>query len=187
MNVGYACIEPLGAPAAEQLEALSAAGCHRVFQDLQPTAGCDRPQRAACLEALRPGDALIVCELAVLARTLREVVALVHGLLERGVGLRCLDGSIDTAGDSACAVAQAFEALARFERRHLEGRSRVGLAAARARGRKGGRKPALSSAEVSTAAAMLCDPGVTKAQVARHFKVSRVTLNASLARAGLTG
>ena len=78
-----------------------------------------------------------------------------------------------------------FGALAEFEHCLIRERTIAGLAAARARGRKGGRRPALSSADVRKAAAMLADPAITKAEIAKHFGVSRVTLNAALKRAGV--
>ena len=79
-----------------------------------------------------------------------------------------------------------FGALAEFEHSLIRERTLAGLAAARARGRKGGRRPAMSGADVRKAAAMLVDPEITKTEVAKHFGVSRVTLNASLEREGLS-
>lgn len=75
-----------------------------------------------------------------------------------------------------------FGALAEFEHSLIRERTLAGLAAARARGRKGGRKPVLSKVDVKKAAAMLTDPSITKTEVAKHFGVSRVTLNAALVR-----
>lgn len=97
---------------------------------------------------------------------------------------RSLTESIDTTSSGGHLVFHILGALAEFEHSLIKERTIAGLAAARARGRKGGRKPALSPTDVRKAAAMLSDPNITKAEAARHFSVSRVTLNAALSRAG---
>ncbi|WP_419590532.1 recombinase family protein, partial [Thiolapillus sp.] len=92
--------------------------------------------------------------------------------------------NIDTVSAGGKLVFHIFSALAEFEHSLIRERTMAGLAAARARGRKGGRKPSMSKADVRKAAAMLKDPQMTKTEVAQHFGVSRVTLNNSLKRNG---
>ncbi len=89
---------------------------------------------------------------------------------------------IDPASAGGKLIFHIFGALAEFEHTLIRERTLAGLAAARARGRKGGRKPIMSARDIKKATAMLRDPRMTKKEVAAHFNVSRVTLNASLAR-----
>ena len=109
---------------------------------------------------------------------------IVNGLEEREIGFKSLTESIDTTSAGGRLVFHLFGALAEFERNLISDRTKAGLAAARARGRKGGRKPKMTAADIKKAAAMLKDPTITKTEVAKHFGVSRVTLNASLTREG---
>ena len=119
-----------------------------------------------------------------LARSLKDLVEIVHDLEQRKIGFRSLTEAIDTTSPGGRLVFHIFGALAEFEHDLIRERTMAGLQAARARGRKGGRKPSLTKADARKAAAMLADPLMTKTEVARHFKVSRVTLNGALAREG---
>lgn len=109
---------------------------------------------------------------------------IVQDLQDRGIGFKSLTESIDTTSSGGRLVFHIFGALAEFERDLIRERTMAGLEAARARGRKGGRKPAMSKTDTQKAAAMLLDPKITKTEVAQHFGISRTTLNASLRRNG---
>lgn len=185
MIIGYARVSTRDQDPQPQLDALAGAGCAQVFDETMTGTFRDRPQLAACLRTLQQGDAMVVWKLDRLARSLKDLVEIIHGLDQRGVGFRSLTESIDTTNAGGRHVVHIFGALAEFEHSLIRERTVAGLAAARARGRKGGRKPALSAADVRKAAAMLSNPKTTKADVARHFGISRVTLNAALARAGI--
>lgn len=185
MIVGYARVSTQDQNPALQLDALGAAGCEQVFRETATGALRERPELSACLRTLRKDDTLVVWKLDRLARSLKDLVEIVHDLHQRGVGFRSLTEAIDTASTGGRLVFHLFGALAEFEHSLIRERTIAGLAAARARGRKGGRKPAMSTADTRKAAAMLSDPAITKTEVAKHFHVSRVTLNAALARAGL--
>lgn len=167
-----------------QLDALSEAGCDQVFQERITGTQRERPELNACLRSLREGDTLVVWKLDRLARSLKDLVTIVSELEERGVGFRSITEAIDTTSSAGRLVFHIFGALAEFERNLIRERTVAGLKAARARGRKGGRKPALSRGDVRRAAAMLADPTMTKTEVARYLGVSRVTLNVSLRREG---
>jgi len=182
MIIGYARVSTQDQNPQLQLDALSAAGCEQVFQEKATGKFRERPELTACLRSLRKGDALVVWKLDRLARSLKDLVEIIHDLNERGVGFRSLTESIDTLSSGGRLVFHIFGALAEFEHCLIRERTMAGLTAARARGRKGGRKLRLSKADVRKAAAMLSDPKITKAEVAKHFGVSRVTLNTALAR-----
>jgi DNA invertase Pin-like site-specific DNA recombinase len=185
MIIGYARVSTQDQNPQLQLDALNGAACEQVFHETATGTFRDRPELTACLRTLRKGDSLVVWKLDRLARSLKDLVEIIHDLNQRGVGFRSLTESVDTTSSGGRLVFHIFGALAEFEHSLIKERTIAGLAAARARGRKGGRKPALSPTDVRKAAAMLSDPNITKAEVARHFSVSRVTLNAALARAGI--
>lgn len=182
MIVGYARVSTQDQNPELQMDALSAAGCEQVFHEKAAGTSRERPELTACLRSLRQGDQLVVWKLDRLARSLKDLVEIIDDLQRRGVGFRSLTESIDTTNTSGRLVFHIFGALAEFEHSLIRERTIAGLAAARARGRKGGRKPALSKADVRKATAMLADPLITKTEVARHFGVTRVTLNAALGR-----
>lgn len=184
MIIGYARVSTQDQSPALQTDALSAAGCEQVFHEKATGANRERPELANCLRTLRSGDTLVVWKLDRLARSLKDLVEIIDDLQNRGIGFRSLTEAIDTTSTGGRLVFHIFGALAEFEHSLIRERTIAGLAAARARGRRGGRKLAMSKADVRKAAAMLSDPKITKAEVAKHFSVSRVTLNAALEREG---
>lgn len=184
MNIGYARISTQEQRPELQLDALSNAGCEQVFEERVSGAANQRPEWENCQRTLRSGDTLIVWRLDRLGRSLRNLVEIVHELEERGIGLVSLNENIDTTSAGGRLVFHVFGALAEFERNLIRERTMAGLSAARARGRKGGRRPKMTKADVRKAAAMLSDSTVTKSEVAAHFDVTRMTLNAALKRHG---
>lgn len=182
MLIGYARVSTQDQDPSLQLDALRAAGCEEIFEERLSGRNREREQLEQCLRTLRKGDILTVWRLDRLGRSLKDLVEIITTLDERGVGFQSLTENIDTTSAGGRLVFHIFGALAEFEHTLIRERTMAGLAAARARGRKGGRKPSLSKADVKKAAAMLLDPEMTKAEVAKHFGVSRVTLNESLKR-----
>lgn len=187
MIIGYARVSTQDQNPELQVDALRGAGCEELFQEAASGKLRERPELTACLRSVRKGDTLVVWKLDRLARSLKDLVEVVHDLDARGVGFRSLTEAIDTTSSGGRLVFHIFGALAEFEHSLIRERTIAGLAAARARGRKGGRKPVMSKADTRKAAAMLSDPAITKVEVAKHFGVSRVTLNAALNREGFTG
>lgn len=185
MLIGYARVSTADQRPELQLDALAAAGCEQVFEERVSGVIRDRPELTQCLRALRKGDTLVVWRLDRLGRSLKDLVEIVTDLEGRGVAFRSLTEAMDTSTPGGKLVFHLFGALAEFERNIIRERTVAGLAAARSRGRRGGRKPKLSLADARKASAMLRDPALTKAEVARHFSVSRPTLTASLAKFGL--
>jgi len=184
MRIGYARVSTQDQNPELQLDALKKAGCEEIFQEKFSGKCADRPEMENCLRMLRKGDVLVVWKLDRLGRSLKDLVEIVSTLENRGVGFQSLTENIDTVSAGGKLVFHIFGALAEFEHSLIRERTVAGLAAARARGRKGGRKPSMTKADVRKAAAMLKDPQVTKTEVAQHFGVSRVTLNNSLKRHG---
>ena len=182
--IGYARVSTAEQDTALQTDALRNAGCGRIFEDTVSGAKTERPGLATALAYVRDGDVLVVWRLDRLGRSLPHLIEVIGALEARGVGFRSLTESIDTTNAGGKLIFHVFAALAEFERNLIRERTVAGLAAARARGRKGGRKAKMSKADVRKAAAMLLDPLMTKTEVAKHFGISRVTLNLALEREG---
>jgi DNA invertase Pin-like site-specific DNA recombinase len=176
MAVGYARVSTQDQDLALQLDALQAAGCARIYTEKASGAQRDRPQLQAALDYMRPDDTLVVWKLDRLARSLRQLLDTVEALHARQIGLRSLTEAIDTSTPGGTLVFHLFGALAEFERSIIRERTRAGLAAARARGRTGGRPPALSAADKQAARALLKDPAITVEEVAQRLRVSPATL-----------
>lgn len=182
MHIGYARVSTQDQHLDLQTDALKSAGCERIYQEKVTGKSRERVELNSCLSALRYGDVFVVWKLDRLARSLKDLVEIVHGLEKQGVGFKSITESIDTTSPSGRLIFHIFGALAEFEHSIIKERTIAGLNAARARGRKGGRKPSMSKSDVKKAAAMLQDPNITKTEVAEHFKVSRITLNKALSR-----
>lgn len=176
MLIGYARVSTQDQNPALQLDALKAAGCERVFTEKASGAQRDRPELAAALTYLRAGDSLVVWKLDRLARSMQQLIETVAQLEASGIGFRSLTESIDTTTAGGKLIFHIFGALAEFERSVIRERTRAGLKAARDRGRKGGRPPALSTADIAAAKAMLRDPEITVAEVAKRMNISPATL-----------
>ena len=183
MLIGYARVSKSdGSQSLDlQRDALAAADVagERIYEDRASGARDDRPGLEACLRALRPGDVLVVWQLDRLGRTLTHLVNLVRDLSDRGIGLRVLTGQgaeIDTTTPAGRMIFGIFATLAEFERDLIRERTMAGLAAARARGRKGGRKFALTKAQVRLAQAAMANRDTSVAALAAELGVKPVTL-----------
>ena len=140
--IGYARVSTGEQELQMQLDALEEAGCVEIFKDKASGARSSRPGLDACIEALEPGDTLVIWRLG---RSMPHLVSLVEDLFGKGIGFRSLlDGAIDTATASGELMFNIFSSLAQFERRLIQERTQAGLAATRARGRLGGRRPGQS-------------------------------------------
>ena len=186
MLVGYARVSTQDQNPALQLDALTAAGCERLFVEKASGAQRERPALGEALAFMRAGDTLVVWRLDRLARSIKQLIETVEGLDGRGIGLRSLTEAIDTTTSGGRLVFHIFAALAEFERSIIRERTMAGLAAARARGRTGGRPPALGDADIAAAKALLADPALTGKQVAERLGVSLSTLYRHLPAARAT-
>lgn len=183
--IGYARVSRDDQDLQLQIDALLQAGCdeQNIFTDKTSGARSDRPGLDACLECLKQGDTLITWRLDRLGRSMPHLVSLVEGLLEKGIGFRSLcDGAIDTTTASGELMFNIFSALAQFERRLIQERTRAGLSAARARGRTGGRKAILpSDPRVKMAKSMHKDKNISIDEICETMKISRPTFYRYLA------
>ena len=176
MLIGYARVSTQDQKPGLQLDALKVAGCDRVFEEKASGAQRDRPQLKAALEYMRAGDTLIVWKLDRLARSMKQLIETVEKLEGQGIGFRSLTEAIDTTTPGGKLVFHIFGALAEFERSMIRERTRAGLDAARARGRRGGRPPKLREKDLVAARAMLADNLISVEDIARRLQVSPATL-----------
>lgn len=168
---------------APQRDALLAAGVdpERIYQDLASGRHDSRPGLSACLKALQPDNTLVIWKLDRLGRDLRHLVSTAEDLRQRGVGLKVLTGAgaqIDTTTANGRLAFGIFAAFAEFERELIAERTQAGLAAARARGRLGGRPRKMDRATLAMAMAAMSDPKAKSAEVARRLGMTTTTLYA---------
>jgi len=173
--VGYARVSTVDQNLDLQRDALEGAGVERIFQESASGASRDRPQLEAALDYVRAGDTLVVWRLDRLGRSLSHLLSVVEDLTERGVHLRSVQESIDTGTATGRMTLAIFGALAEFERELIQERTRAGLAAARARGRKGGRPSVMTPAKARSAKALI-KAETPLSEVAASLGVSRATL-----------
>jgi len=174
--IGYARVSTLDQDPALQLDALKSAGCERVFTDKASGALERRPQLENMLDHLRAGDTVVVWRLDRLGRSLKNLIALVEDLAEKKIGFRSLTESIDTTSAGGKLIFSIFGALAEFERALTKERTLAGLAAARARGRKGGRPRTMTDDKVLLARKLYDSKEHTVEQIASLLGVSRKTI-----------
>ena len=183
MRIGYARVSKAdGSQVLDlQLDALAAAGvdAEQVYSDHASGRRDDRPGLEACLKALRAGDTLLVWKLDRLGRNLHHLVNTVHDLAKRNIGLKVLTGQgadIDTTTAAGKLVFGIFAALAEFERELIAERTRAGLASARARGRRGGRRFKMTTAKLRLAQAAMGMPETKVGDLCRELGITRQTL-----------
>lgn len=176
IKIGYARVSTRGQNLERQIDALTAAGCRRIFADKKSGKNAMRPELKACHAFLAPGDTLVVPSLDRYGRSLQDLINMVADLRRRGVGFTSLHENIDTTSPGGRLVFHIFAALAEFIREMIVVGTLEGLEAARARGRVGGR-PTVATAELIKAARdLLPDPERSITSIAKLLGVSPGTL-----------
>lgn len=175
-KIGYARVSTKGQKLERQLDALDAAGCIRTFADKLSGKNAEREELWKALDYLRPGDTLVVPSLDRLGRSLQDLIAIVTGLRRRGIGFTSLHENLDTTTPGGRLVFHVFAALAEFIRELIIQGTNEGLAAARARGQRLGRPPAMTPEQVKHARDLLNQPENTISSIARLLHVSRSTI-----------
>ena len=177
MLIGYARVSTQDQNPDLQIDALKASGCERIFEEKASGAKRNRPELKTAIKYARTGDTLMVWKLDRLARSMKQLVETVEGLEEIGIDFRSLTEAIDTTTPGGKLVFHVFGALAEFERSIIKERTNAGLAAARARGRIGGRPSALSNDDIAAARALLADDsGLSIGDIAKRLGISPATL-----------
>lgn len=175
MFVGYARVSTLDQNPNLQRDALQQAGCEKMFEE-HASSGKERPELARAIEFCRPDDVLVVWKLDRLARSTQELLKTAELLADRKIGLRCITQPIDTTSPGGRLVFTIFAAMAEFERDLIRERTNAGLKAAVARGRKGGRPPALTDKQMAMARTLLQNPDLSVKDVAAQLNTTVPTL-----------
>lgn len=176
IKIGYTRVSTGGQKLERQLDALTAAGCRKIFADKKSGKDALRPELKACHAFLDAGDTLVVPSLDRYGRSLQDLINMVAELRERGIGFTSLHENLDTTTPGGRLVFHVFAALAEFIRELIVIGTKEGLAAARARGRVGGR-PSVATEEIIRAARdLLPDPGRSITSIAKLLGVSPGTL-----------
>ncbi|SCK63476.1 MULTISPECIES: recombinase family protein [unclassified Streptomyces] len=174
--MGYARVSTKGQLLDRQIHALTEAGCIRIFADKKSGKNAEREELRKALDYLREGDTLVVPSLDRLGRSLQDLIAIVSGLRKRGIGFTSLHESLDTTTPGGRLVFHVFAALAEFIRELIVQGTNEGLDAARARGARLGRPPAMTEEQVRHARDLLARPENTVTSIAKLLGVSRNTI-----------
>lgn len=183
--IGYARVSTAEQDTALQADALRKVGCERIFEDIASGAKTDRSGLAAALAYLRDGDVLAVWRLDRLGRSLPHLIETIGALEARGVGFRSLTEAIDTTTSGGRLIFHVFGALGQFERDLIRERTKAGLTAAAARGRKGGRKPVVTADKLQRAREHIAN-GLNVREAATQLKISKTALYTALQAASAT-
>ena len=176
MLIGYARVSTQDQRLHLQRDALKKAGCEKIITDKARGGTTTRTGLDKIWEVLRPGDTLVVWRLDRLGRSLRHLIELMGELEQKEIGFRSLQEAIDTTSPGGKLTFHMFGALAEFERNLIQERTRVGLAAARARGRHGGRPKALDPRKQQVAVGLYKDKKHTVQEICRIMDISKPTL-----------
>jgi DNA invertase Pin-like site-specific DNA recombinase len=178
--IGYARVSTADQNTTMQREALQAAGAAKIFEDVAGGAKADRPGLADALAYAREGDTLAVWKLDRLGRSLPHLIETVAALAKRGIGFQSLTENIDTTTSNGRLVFHVFAALAEFERDLIRERTRAGLDLAKARGRKGGRRPVVTLEKLARARELIGAKGLTVREAAGRLKIGKTALYKAL-------
>ncbi|MFJ1715546.1 recombinase family protein [Streptomyces sp. NPDC088260] len=174
--MGYARVSTKGQLLDLQIHALTEAGCIRIFADKKSGKNAEREELWKALDYLREGDTLVVPSLDRLGSSIQDLIAIVSGLRKRGVGFTSLHEALDTTTPGGRLVFHVFAALAEFILELIVQGTNEGLDAARARGARLGRPPAMTEEQVRHARDLLARPENTVTSIAKLLGVSRNTI-----------
>jgi DNA invertase Pin-like site-specific DNA recombinase len=180
MLIGYARVSTHDQTLNLQQDALTKAGCTKIFTDTISGVKTERKGLDEALNYVRKGDTLVVWRLDRLGRSLPHLITTMTDLEERGIGFKSLTENIDTTTSGGKLIFHIFGALAEFERNLIRERTQAGLTAARARGRIGGRPKALTGKQLAIAQSLYDDPKNSITDICRILKISKVTLYRSV-------
>jgi len=175
-KIGYARVSMQDQDLSLQIDALKRAECEQIYEERASGKNTDRPELVSCLKALRAGDTFVVWRMDRMGRSLKDLVEIITNLEAKGINFVSIAEKIETGTATGKLMFHVFASMAEFERNLISERTLAGLAAARARGRVGGRKPSLSPKDIGHAKLLLENPNITVTEVAKRFGVTRQTI-----------
>lgn len=176
MLVGYARVSTLEQTLDLQQDALTKAGCAKIYTDTISGAKQERVGLSEALEFMRASDTLVVWKLDRLGRSLKHLIETVTMLADQGIGFKSLTEQIDTTTSGGKLIFHLFGALAEFERDLIRERTQAGLQAARSRGRQGGRPKRLDEKKIKMLHALYADKSNSIEDILSTLNISRSTL-----------
>jgi DNA invertase Pin-like site-specific DNA recombinase len=174
--IGYCRVSTSDQNLSLQKDELKRFGCSKIYEDVASGAKSARVGLEAAIDFAREGDTLVIWKLDRLGRSLRDLIEIVNRLEQNGVSFVCITQNIDTRTPGGKLFFHIFGALAEYERELIRERTKAGLTAARARGRKGGRKPAMNEEQIEQARAMMDNPKLKIKSIIKTMGVSKATL-----------
>lgn len=176
MLIGYCRVSTSDQNLNLQKDELKKFGCSKIYEDVASGAKSERAGLESAIDFAREGDTLVIWKLDRLGRSLRDLIEIVNRLEKSGVSFVCITQNIDTRTPSGKLFFHIFGALAEYERELIRERTKAGLTAARARGRKGGRKPAMNEEQIEQARAMMDNPKLKIKSILKTLGISKATL-----------
>ena len=176
MLIGYCRVSTSDQNLNLQKDELKKFGCSKIYEDVASGAKAARVGLEAAIDFAREGDTLVIWKLDRLGRSLRDLIEIVNRLEQSGVSFVCITQNIDTRTPGGKLFFHIFGALAEYERELIRERTKAGLTAARARGRKGGRKPAMNEEQIEQARAMMDNPKLKIKSIIKTLGISKATL-----------
>lgn len=186
MKVGYARVSTKDQVLDGQMDALLAVGCERIFTDKLSGVREDRKGLIELISFIRKGDTLVIWRLDRLGRGIKHLISIVELLRDKGIGLKSLTEEIDTTTPGGELVFHVFASIAQFERDIIKERTRVGLAAAKARGRMGGRKLKLNREKIEHAVELYCSNSKTVNEICKIIGISRAQFYEYMRKEGIS-
>jgi DNA invertase Pin-like site-specific DNA recombinase len=182
MNVGYTRVSTDDQHTENQIAQLKKAGCERIFKETASGGRWDRPELQACLQHLRKGDVLVVWKLDRLSRSLSDLLRILKKVDDEGAGFQSLTEHVDTTTSAGRLMMNMLGSFSQFERDMIRERTKLGLARARAAGRKGGGKHILSDKRQAEVIRQIKSGEKTQADAARDERVSKATISRMMSK-----
>lgn len=185
MKVGYARVSTKDQVLDGQIDALNQSGCERIFTDRASGVREDRLGLKELMSFIRKGDTLVIWKLDRLGRGLKHLISFVEDLRAKGIGLKSLTEDIDTTSPGGALIFNVFASIAQFERDIIKERTRIGLSAAKARGRMGGRKLKLSREKINHAVELYRSNSKTISEICNIIGISRAQFYEYMRKEGI--
>jgi DNA invertase Pin-like site-specific DNA recombinase len=182
VNVGYARVSTDDQHTENQIAQLKKAGCERIYKETASGGRWDRPELQACLQHLRKGDVLVVWKLDRLSRSLSDLLRILRKVDDEGAGFQSLTENVDTTTSAGRLMMNMLGSFSQFERDMIRERTKLGLARARAAGRKGGGKHILSDKRQAEVIRQITSGEKTQADAARDERVSKATISRMMSK-----
>jgi DNA invertase Pin-like site-specific DNA recombinase len=182
VNVGYARVSTDDQHTENQIAQLKKAGCERIYKETASGGRWDRPELQACLQHLRKGDVLVVWKLDRLSRSLSDLLRILKKVDDEGAGFQSLTEHVDTTTSAGRLMMNMLGSFSQFERDMIRERTKLGLARARAAGRKGGGKHILSDKRQAEVIRQITSGEKTQADAARDERVSKATISRMMSK-----